>query len=450
MHDAAVSRIAAPAVAFFSMGDAQHFHRLRSLIAAIAARGIAAHVFTDRQFAAAVERAGGRFVDVFAGRPLAGVDDESAPLPARFVTFAGCHAGEIAREVAALRPSLVIYEQFAVVGRVVARMLRLPHVNLCAGHAVEPARFLQVLASDPRVAISPRCHQAVETLRGRYGIEDASPFSYVSALSPFLNLYCEPPAFLTGAERRVFDPVAFWGSLPPLDEIVASLAAERPRFFAGDDPAGVNVYVSFGTVVWRYFARDALAALGVIADCLASMPHVRAVVSLGRAEIDGASRRALTKANVAVESYVDQWAVLHHADVFITHNGLNSTHEAIVNRVPMVSYPFFWDQPAMAEKCRAFGLALPLADSPRAPIAETHVRSALAETSSRRPAMRTALCRAREWELEVIANRDAVVERIVDLIRSRRDAAGDGRARRASGNAPDRRRHVDASARRRP
>ena len=56
---------------------------------------------------------------------------------------------------------------------------------------------------------------------------------------------------------------------------------------------------------------------------------------------------------------MDQWAVLGETDLFVTHHGLNSTHEAIFNRVPMLSYPFFWDQPGLAAKCQAFGIARP-------------------------------------------------------------------------------------------
>jgi len=66
------------------------------------------------------------------------------------------------------------------------------------------------------------------------------------------------------------------------------------------------------------------------------------------------------KPNVRVVEYADQWEALRESDVFITHHGLNSTHEAVFNRVPMISYPFFGDQPALAAKCRRFGSAVPL------------------------------------------------------------------------------------------
>jgi UDP:flavonoid glycosyltransferase YjiC (YdhE family) len=119
--------------------------------------------------------------------------------------------------------------------------------------------------------------------------------------------------------------------------------------------------------------------------------------------------------NVAVVRTVDQWRVLSECDVFVTHQGLNSTHEAIFHRVPMISYPFFWDQPALAEKCRQFGLALPLTGVPRGDVSMADVAAAWERFECERDAMRAALEIAREWELAVMAERPNVIRQIRDL-----------------------------------
>jgi len=404
---------AGPAVAFFAMTEAGHFQRLQPLISGMAQRDFDVHVFTDRRFASGVERAGGRFVDLFGTHTLEAADNESAPFPSRFVSFAGLHCDDVARDVAALDVSLVVYDTFAVVGHAVARLLGVPYVNVCAGHNMNPERFLADLEVDPRVSISPRCHRAVETLRDRYGIGDASPFSYISGLSRFLNVYCEPPAFLTEDERAAFEPIAFFGSLPPLAEIAERRRnGARPWF---EPAAELKAYVSFGTVVWRYWAAEALDALSAIADAFAGMPRARAVVALGRAPIVADRVAELTRPNVAVVDYADQWRVLSEADVFVTHHGLNSTHEAIFSGVPMISYPFFSDQPGLAERCRRLGVAIPLATSPRAPVTPADVVKALDELSGRQTAVRERLDEAREWELEVIAARGSVLDQIEAL-----------------------------------
>ncbi|MCK6459697.1 MAG: glycosyltransferase [Planctomycetes bacterium] len=397
-------------VAFFCMREPGHFQRMRSLIAGLSGLGMDARVFTHRDFRGDVERAGGTFVDLFAKYPPA--DTASLPVPCRHVSFAGRYAGDVARDLAAIGASLVVYDTFAVVGFVAARLAGLPHVNVCAGHDVEPSRFVELLKTDPRVRIAPECHRAVETLRTLHGIADASPFSYVTALSPHLNVCCEPPEFLDEAERRPFEPIAFHGSLPSLEE-----PGDPPEGAGGPaafDDAGLKVYVSFGTVIWRYYANEALAALRAVSDAVAARRDARAILSLGGAEADAA---ALARGNVTVARYVDQRRILAEADVYVTHHGLNSTHEAIFHGVPMLSYPFFWDQPALARKCQRFGIAVPLASSPRAPVGAADVEAALAALLVRGEPMKRALAEARRWEEAVVAGRGAVLRRIADLCR---------------------------------
>jgi UDP:flavonoid glycosyltransferase YjiC (YdhE family) len=401
-------------VAFFAMTEKGHFQRLHPVIAGLTGLGLEAHVFTDRRFEPDVRRAGGEFVDLFGKYPLAGVDTESVPVPCRFVTFAARYADEIAAHVESLRASLVIYDTFAVIGRVVARMLGLPYVNVCAGHNMDPARFVPMLEVDPRVALSESCKEAVATLGDRYGIEDASPFSYVSGVSPYLNVYCEPPAYLAEAERRPFEPIAFFGSLPPPEEIEHRRRGQDGSVFANGQP-GLKAYVSFGTVVWRYWADEALDALRTISESFAELPETRALIGLGGAEVARVAEGVLARPNVAVEHYVDQWRVLREADVFVTHQGLNSTHEAIFSGVPMISYPFFSDQPALAERCRRLGLAIPLTERPRAPVTKEAFLAALQELSLRRDSLMTRLAEARTWELDVIAGRESVLRRIAAL-----------------------------------
>jgi UDP:flavonoid glycosyltransferase YjiC (YdhE family) len=176
-----------------------------------------------------------------------------------------------------------------------------------------------------------------------------------------------------------------------------------------------RVYISFGTVVWRYYAADALRALAALAEWFGRQPKTKVVISLGGASVEAAQRAALTRPNVVVEQLVDQWAVLAQSDCFITHQGLNSTHEAIHHRVPMISYPFFWDQPALAEKCCRFGLAISLSDQPRGPVREREVEVAWQQFLAQRNRMRAALTQACEWERAVVAARPAVLRRMRDL-----------------------------------
>ena len=402
-------------VAVFAMTEHGHFQRLLPLIAGLVERSVPVHVFSDGRFRGEAGAAGAVFVDLFDRYPLERADDASTPFPCRFVTFAGVYAEQVIEDLRDLGPSLVIYDTFAVIGRVAARALGLPHVNVCAGHNMDPARLVPALHEDPRVRLAPVCLDAVDALRQRHGLDDASPFSYVSGLSPDLNVYCEPPAFLTPGEAEAFQPVAFHGSLPGHAEAAARDGGPSPF---GPEGRTIDVYVSFGTVVWRYWAEEALAALAAISEALGTRQDVRAIVSLGGTDLDADAVDSIARPNIRVEEWVEQWHVLQHADVFVTHQGLNSTHEAIYNLVPMLSYPFFSDQPALAERCRSLGLAVPLAHLPRAPIDAPAVDAALVELLESREELEARLTEAREWEREVIAGRREVLDRVTALASS--------------------------------
>jgi len=405
--------MAPPSLAFFAMPQLGHFQCLRPLIREISRRGARAYVFTDRRFRDAVERAGGEFVDIFGAYPIESADRDSLPTPCRFVAFAAVFAGPVTEELARRGVDLVVYDTHAVIGRVAARRLAVPYVNVCAGHNLDPARSLRELRTDPLVSVSDACRRAVEVLRDREGLEDASPFAYVSGISPFLNVYNEPTQFLAEDERTPFEPIAFSSSLVPPDG-AEQRPGRAPTLFPGGRSA-LRVYVSFGTIIWKYWRERALEALHTIADGLARTPRASGLLSLGGV-LPATAARQLRRPNVAAAAQVDQWRALAEADAFITHHGINSTHEAIFNLTPMISYPFFADQPGLARRCQEFGLAQPLSDGVRGQISEESVALAVAELEDRRESLGARLSEAREWEREAIARQGEVAERVLDLI----------------------------------
>jgi UDP:flavonoid glycosyltransferase YjiC (YdhE family) len=314
----------------------------------------------------------------------------------------------LADAVARLRPVLLVYDSFVVVAPLIGRRLGIPYVSMRAGHAQVPAEAIAEIQADPRVATAAACLAAVEVLRTRHGVTDAGPFLYLDGVSPHLNLYPEPERFLNDRARQAFEPIAFFGSLAPNLHPAAS-----PTSPPSGGRARMRVYVSFGTAIWRYYAEVALTALARLADVF--QQDAELLVSLGNYPADDASRRRLERPNVRVESWVDQWGALEGTDLFVTHHGLNSTHEAIFHGVPMLSYPFFGDQPAMARCCQDLGLAVALSDAPRAPLEADRVRDAVENITSRRKAFAARLAEARKWELDTIEGREAVIDRLLAL-----------------------------------
>jgi MGT family glycosyltransferase len=400
-------------VAVFSMLEAGHLQRLRPLIRGLAERGIEVDVYTHTQFREPVEAAGGTFIDLFERYPIDSADSESSLVPCRYVSFAAAYVDQIARDLQDREVALVVYATFAVVARVAARKLGIPYVNVCTGHNVHPAEFVPIMKAQFADGVGEACRRAVEVLRERHGVVDASPFSWLEGLSPFLNVYCEPPNFLTDSERAGFEPIAFYGSLLASDGLEPTDGTRGSS--APGDADSPQIYISFGTLIWRYFTEPALAALGSLAEALGSLPKVRGLISLGGVRQEPATVDALERENVRVAHYVDQWRVLGEADAYVTHHGLNSTHEAIFHMVPMVSYPFFADQPALAARCQELGIALPLHAELLGEVRPADAKDAIETALARREEMRKRLEEARGWELETIARRPEVLDRIVAL-----------------------------------
>jgi UDP:flavonoid glycosyltransferase YjiC (YdhE family) len=397
------------------MPEHGHLQRLLPLVVGLVRHGVDALVFTHAAFRAPVERAGGRLVDLFGPHPLEAADATSRPIPCRYVSFAAHYAAPLIDTVARLKPAVIVYDTFAVIGFVLGRELGIPYVNVCAGHNMSPANARASLEHDRRAVLSDACHRAIDTLRDRWGILDASPFAYVTGVSPFLNVYCEPPEFLRPEERAAFDPIAFFGSLPSPETIDGDPGLAAPGVGLPDD-AALRVYASFGSVVWRYYEAEALQALVAVSDAIGALDHAQALISLGGHSLRPEARERLERPNVRVGDYVAQWSALQRASICVTHHGLNSTHEAIYHRVPMISYPFFGDQPRLAARCQEFGLAIPLVGALRGALSAGDVRGALTRLTGLSAQMEASLARARAWEIEVMNGRGAVIQQILDLM----------------------------------
>jgi MGT family glycosyltransferase len=85
--------------------------------------------------------------------------------------------------------------------------------------------------------------------------------------------------------------------------------------------------------------------------------------------------------NVAVRPFFPQLEVLRHADVFLSHTGMNSTMEALYFEVPVVAFPLQPEQEANARRLEELGLGRRL---PAAALSPQLIRTVIDDVGSDR------------------------------------------------------------------
>ncbi len=106
------------------------------------------------------------------------------------------------------------------------------------------------------------------------------------------------------------------------------------------------VYISLGSIISnRGFCMECIRAFGG--------KRMSVILNTGRIPPETLGR---LPANIYAYSFVPQLDVLDHADVFLTHCGMNSVNEAMSRGVPMVAMPFINDQIANAKRITELGI----------------------------------------------------------------------------------------------
>lgn len=106
------------------------------------------------------------------------------------------------------------------------------------------------------------------------------------------------------------------------------------------------VYISLGSIISnRSFCKECIKAFG---DKKFSV-----ILNTGKIAPDSLGK---IPDNISAYSFVPQIEVLEHADVFLTHCGMNSVNEALCAGVPMVAMPFMNDQLENAKQIVDLGL----------------------------------------------------------------------------------------------
>lgn len=251
-------------------------------------------------------------------------------------------------------PDLIIYDCVAVWGKIIAEKLRTRTVSSFTLMRIDDNQFMEynleqvktgwpfvrnLLTGGPGIF---RIFRNIFRLTDEYDIKINGVPDLVSNTGELNILYTSkefhPPS------RAIDRSFIFVG--PSI-----GTRPEQPDF----DPTFLDhpglIYISLGTIFFDRldFYRNCIKAFG-------DDERYRVILSIG----DGMDPSLLKNvpSNFLVRRRVPQLEILKHAKLFITHGGMNSVHEALHYKVPMVVIPQALDQFMVANHLRRRKLAI--------------------------------------------------------------------------------------------
>jgi len=244
----------------------------------------------------------------------------------------------------------IIHDSMFGCGRMLAQILKLPAINSCTSFAqtkttfdkmIEP--FFSKVPSDIVKPIHDTFQSLTDRVKERYDVEIHSPY----------EVFCNPAPLTIVYTTREFQPDG--EAFDPTYKFVGPSISTRLTQDGFDFTAikGVNpIYISLGTVF-----NQAIDFYKLCFEALGNTDHT-IVMSIGnRTQVSDLGE---IPNNFIVKNYVPQTEVLQYSALFITHGGMNSTHEGLYYGVPLIVIPQSADQPLLAEQVAKIGAGVPL------------------------------------------------------------------------------------------
>ncbi|MCL2352122.1 MAG: hypothetical protein FWC55_06270 [Firmicutes bacterium] len=241
---------------------------------------------------------------------------------------------------------LLIYEMFFYPGIRIAEKRGIPCVRQFSQQALN-VKMLPHTTLRRKLASVLIDFSVMGTKNAKYmGLKNGSLGAAILYDKPPLNVVYVPQIFQS--ERDTFGEEYMF--TVPMSESV-SVTREIP-YEAMKPPI---VYISLGSLLSnKRFYAECVRAFGG--------KDVSVILNTGKVCPEELGK---IPGNIYAYSYVPQVEVLRHADVFLTHCGMNSVNEAMRFGVPMVAMPLMNDQISNAERIVSLGIGKRARSFPR-------------------------------------------------------------------------------------
>lgn len=233
-----------------------------------------------------------------------------------------------------------VYHDTFGAGLLVKDYLNLPSISSSASFAIPEEQFFEIKKStnvaaslDPSPEIEQENASLTKQMEDRFCVKVKHPFQFMMNNAD-LNIVYTSKSFQPGGEY-LDDSYVFIG--PSITNRLQS--DDFPLEELNDRKV---FYISMGTVLQGF--ED------FFQTCVQAFRDFEGKIVLSVGKSTDITKLEPFPENFIVRNYVPQLEVLQHADLFITHGGMNSTSEAIYYEVPLVVIPQTSDQPMIANR----------------------------------------------------------------------------------------------------
>jgi MGT family glycosyltransferase len=244
----------------------------------------------------------------------------------------------------------MIHDSMFGCGRLLAQILKLPAINSCTSFAETKESFdnmLEQLSSNIPTEVIKEINDEYKKLTAKcaekYDVEIYSPY----------EVFCNPAPLTIVYTTREFQP--FGEAFDQTYKFIGP-SISTPLIESNFDLTAIKgkrpIYISLGTVFNQ--------ALDFYKLCIKAFGDTSHTVVMSIGEKTSIYDLGDIPKNFIVENYVPQTEVLKDSKLFITHGGMNSTHEGLYYGVPLIVIPQGADQPIIARQVAKIGAGITL------------------------------------------------------------------------------------------
>ncbi|MEK5392942.1 macrolide family glycosyltransferase [Margalitia sp. FSL K6-0131] len=240
----------------------------------------------------------------------------------------------------------LIHDSMFGCGHLIAQILKLPAINSCTTFAQTNESFdkmFEQLSKKIPEETFDEFQRLTGVVKEKFGVEIRTPY----------EVYCNPAPLTIVYTTKEFQPngEAFDQTYKFVGPSISSRLTQE-NFDLTAIEGKSTIYISLGTVM-----NQAIDFYKLCLDAFGSTDHT-VVMSIG--EKTQFTELGDIPENFIVKNYVPQTEVLKYSKLFITHGGMNSTHEGLYYGVPLIVIPLSADQPIIAGQVASIGAGIAL------------------------------------------------------------------------------------------